>query len=428
MKRTLKTVLAMCIAMTLAVSLTACVTNNPPSGAKYASFMSIDINPSIELTFDENGKVASVRAKNDDAAILLTDVDLTGMTAEQATAQITQLAEKMGYLNADNTGVKILAAADSAEAEAELLRRAAEGAEKGSKLCKVTNASSLLEREVKKLQETAPSLYANLTPAKLRLIKAVMQFDKTMTVELGSTLSVKQLGNMLQSQHERMKEYISDGLEDKYEQLEGTLSAEIQAKINALYGEEYALLAQSAADIERLADRLEEQLENLPLSQEDLLAITDLLSLENTDALKDSSGNVTAESVENYLDCMDDTSDDDALEELLDQAEDILEKYDGDEQQLTDEMLAEIAAIVKEDVQITDLDALEEYAKQLEEAAEELQKSIELTAEQKTQLKQFETQLDNIEDEIEKQLKDEIKAVKEDFRKLKQQKLEIELP
>ncbi|MTV49707.1 anti-sigma factor domain-containing protein [Heliobacillus mobilis] len=72
-------------------------------------FVTIDINPSIELGLDENDLVISVRSLNQDAEKLLTQRQLQGLHVEEAVALITDEAVKLGYLASAKDNAVVIA-------------------------------------------------------------------------------------------------------------------------------------------------------------------------------------------------------------------------------------------------------------------------------------------------------------------------------
>ena len=77
------------------------------------TYMSIDINPSFGIEVDEDGVVVSVEALNEDAVIVLLDIDLVGKTVEEVFTTIVSLAEELGYLKEDGT-VNVVMSNDTA--------------------------------------------------------------------------------------------------------------------------------------------------------------------------------------------------------------------------------------------------------------------------------------------------------------------------
>ena len=60
--------------------------------------MTVDINPSIEFMVDDQNKVVSVTALNDDGSILIAGEAFVGKAPEEATQLVMQLATDTGYL------------------------------------------------------------------------------------------------------------------------------------------------------------------------------------------------------------------------------------------------------------------------------------------------------------------------------------------
>ena len=111
----MKKVTALGATAILGFSFCACGGGETATVDGYA-YMAVDINPTVEFVLLD-GKVTSVNAVNDDAAVLISGVDFTNMTAEEVTQKVVKLAEEMGYLTQDNAGVKISVATDDEEAE-----------------------------------------------------------------------------------------------------------------------------------------------------------------------------------------------------------------------------------------------------------------------------------------------------------------------
>ena len=95
MKRIISLILA--LALTLgALAIVSCNTPTPAEG-EYTR-MTVDINPGVELMVDDEGKVVSVTALNDDGAILIAGEAFIGLSAEEASELFLELARQIGYL------------------------------------------------------------------------------------------------------------------------------------------------------------------------------------------------------------------------------------------------------------------------------------------------------------------------------------------
>ena len=84
--------------------------------------MTVDVNPSVEFMVDDENKVVSVTALNDDGSILIAGEAFVGKTPEEAVEMVVSLAAETGYLvkgnvEADENTVKISVSGDTKYAE-----------------------------------------------------------------------------------------------------------------------------------------------------------------------------------------------------------------------------------------------------------------------------------------------------------------------
>ena len=84
--------------------------------------MTVDINPSVEFMVDDENKVVSATALNDDGSILIAGEAFVGKTPEDAVELVVSLAAETGYLvkgnvEADENTVKISVSGDTKYAE-----------------------------------------------------------------------------------------------------------------------------------------------------------------------------------------------------------------------------------------------------------------------------------------------------------------------
>jgi hypothetical protein len=103
-----------------AISFTSCSNAKPEDGS--VTRMTVDINPSVEIMIDDQNKIISVTALNDDASILIVGEAFLGKTPEEAIEMMVTLASDTGYLvrgnaEASENTVKISVSGDSKYAE-----------------------------------------------------------------------------------------------------------------------------------------------------------------------------------------------------------------------------------------------------------------------------------------------------------------------
>lgn len=71
----------------------------PPAFIEGHVYVRLSINPSIELTLDDNGKITAQKGLNKDGATLLYKKSFIGLTAEDASLSIISSAELYGYMD-----------------------------------------------------------------------------------------------------------------------------------------------------------------------------------------------------------------------------------------------------------------------------------------------------------------------------------------
>lgn len=117
--------LSMAIIMLLSsLILVSCGNAEPEEGT--VTRMTVDINPSVEFMVDDEDRVVSVTALNDDGSILIAGESFIGKTPEEAVELMVSIAAETGYLvegniEASENTVKISVSGDTKYAE-ELLK------------------------------------------------------------------------------------------------------------------------------------------------------------------------------------------------------------------------------------------------------------------------------------------------------------------
>ncbi len=87
-----------------------------------ASFVIIDINPSVELEVNAEDVVVDVIPLNGDADIIISDLDLTGLPVEEASEDIVGAAIETGYIDelSENNTIVVTSASDDEDARVAL--------------------------------------------------------------------------------------------------------------------------------------------------------------------------------------------------------------------------------------------------------------------------------------------------------------------
>ena len=81
------------------IGLASCGSDTEPTETTDATYVSLRINPEIEMIADENGIVTYANAVNDDGEVVLSTVELEGLTIEEAGVLFTDTAVELGYID-----------------------------------------------------------------------------------------------------------------------------------------------------------------------------------------------------------------------------------------------------------------------------------------------------------------------------------------
>ncbi|MDE6373099.1 MAG: hypothetical protein K2L72_01225, partial [Clostridia bacterium] len=282
-------------------------------------------NPSIELTLDKNDKVISVYGANEDGQVLLYKEDgIIGVDVETAVGKITSLAVEYGYLDEGNKVVETSVTSAKGSSE-ELLEKvnakvtATADSLNLSVTCDGEGAYSLL-RKLEQIKAKYPDNAAiqSLTPEKLKLVLTASE-DGSISVEAAAELDTSELLNKVSQAHKKVEEYataaygkikaeasaaydvavgdVCDGIYTTYYTLHHPL--------NAYYGFSYQSYKYSARALNAVADALvyAEKTCEYPLNEAQVAAAAEALGLgANVDALKNSDGEITVNSIYAYAD------------------------------------------------------------------------------------------------------------------------------
>lgn len=167
--RFLSFVLCLCLLVGMALPLASCKKSEPTPPEGTYTRMTVDINPSVEFMVDDQNKVVSVTALNDDGSILIAgEVEaFVGKTPEEATQLVISLATDTGYLvkgeiHAENTEesqkVEISVSGDSDYAK-ELAKNVKSDVEKYLKDNKIT--AEVASVKAKTLEEMRKAVVAD---------------------------------------------------------------------------------------------------------------------------------------------------------------------------------------------------------------------------------------------------------------------------
>lgn len=158
---------------------------------KPVSFVSLDINPSIELGVNVFDVVVSAEAYNNDGEKVLEDLDVEGGSVEEAINEIVNSAIADGYVEEDGTSViSITTETDDGERSEELEEAAEEGVENA---LEENETEADIEKDNVALERRDEARELGITPGKLNLIQKLQAVNPEATIEDFKDASVKEI-------------------------------------------------------------------------------------------------------------------------------------------------------------------------------------------------------------------------------------------
>lgn len=313
------------IMMSSMCALTACGSKNK---AEDQAYVSLDINPAIELVVDKDNNVVSVRGENEDGQVLLyNEAGIKGEKIDVAIEKITNLAIEYGYLDENNKVVDTLVTSNSdsfAKKITEKVNTTVTATAGKTGLTVKTDgegAYSLLRRmEEFKKEHPNDKAIQNMSVAKFKLALSVSETGE-ITLEVAVTLDESQLMAKLKEQSEKIEEFATEAYRQAKTQALAAYDKAIDLAVygvytafyakrsltkpaTAYYGSMYCAYATAAKSLDLACDVAESvaTARTYPLTEEQIAAVVAALGLENADPIKNSKGEVTIESIEAYAD------------------------------------------------------------------------------------------------------------------------------
>lgn len=230
MKTTKKWVVFMCV-FALCFSLVSCnflggnkdetSSNqqvNTPTVGEAKTFITLDINPSVELTVDANGVVASVYGANEDGQILLYGEaeKVIGLSYEEAVKYITKLAADLDYLTVDTEKIRAFVtsvdAKDVAAIEEKLSASIKSAAQEKGITVFVTDEQSLeLVCDLTALKEKYPdnAKIQALTAGQYRLALSLSEREG-ISITAAVEYDTEECIELINSAHAKLEAYATD--------------------------------------------------------------------------------------------------------------------------------------------------------------------------------------------------------------------------
>ena len=344
---------------------------------KEAAYITIDINPGIELILDKEGKVTAIGAANTDAEIMLWEEELIGTDLNTALEQIASLAVDMEYITDENAAVSVTVTTETGKTEDALLedihRTLKEAAsEAGIPVSVEEGVDLVLSKELERTKEQNAGREGygdSLTLARYRLIKSALRADRDLTMDKAVLMPNKDLTEIVETARKdaadrfgRACELARNEAVFVYENAKQTLLDSAYTAVYAArrdlsslfsnYGAAYAGYRLAYRTVEHYAETMRKLIENPLFTSDDVFALANALGIPTDaeaeydafkEAITDENGKITRDSVNAYIDQQYrnmDREDRAALEAAYDRILEILDRMEAE------------AHIVREDGQL----------------------------------------------------------------------------
>jgi hypothetical protein len=145
------------------------------------SYLSLDINPSVELGVNSFDKVVSSTAYNNDGKTILVGQDVIGSSVKDAVSTLVKSAALKGFIAKDgSTIIAVTSETDNSSNATNLQNSATLGADAAIKFeCD----KATVQKENVALSMRAAAQKLGITPGKLNLIQKLQAFDPKITVD-----------------------------------------------------------------------------------------------------------------------------------------------------------------------------------------------------------------------------------------------------
>ena len=166
--------------------------------SKASAIVSLDVNPSVQIEVDEDGKVIKALAMNDDAAEIIGTMDLSGSTLEVAVNAIVGAMVRAGKLSEIQNSILLSVNAKNAELEKQISDRLT--AEVNKAMQESGLGAAILSQSVADDKELAALAEKyGITEGKAQLIKKILGLAPQYTFESHVGLTVNELNVIINS-------------------------------------------------------------------------------------------------------------------------------------------------------------------------------------------------------------------------------------
>ena len=251
--RIIKRLIFTLILVIFASVVIGCTNENVDKGEGY-TFVGLSINPEVGLIADEEGEVVDVITLNEDADVLLSNIDVVGEEVDAAIETIVDESVASGYIDVDTEGKEVFVDIETEDEEIKknLFERITKKINNYFKNKGIFGKVS--EGTLEKYLEDATNIGESV--GKTKMILLALELNPELTIEDVKDLSMSQLIKLIH-------------LNNKKDNLGHTLNKELKLEIEILKNEFSELF-----ELKLENEEIKIQLENSELTEEDRLALT----------------------------------------------------------------------------------------------------------------------------------------------------------
>ena len=316
MKKGLLKILGIALAFVMCFSAFGC---NNTASAEASSFVSVDINPSIELTLDGNDKVLSVRGTDEDGQVLLYgETSLVGLDVEAAIEKITELAVELGYLSEENKVVNTSVSAKTKELADKVRNKVNAKITATVGDFEVTIDEEQAYSLIRQFEQFKADYHEYADTINIEQFKLALSASETgeVTLEAAIEMDAKELIKIISDAHKALKDYATEEYLKAKQKAEAEFNNNIGDIVDGIYENIEGLHLIPGLDVDKYGDlmgsvrQLEgivksfkfEKVINYELTTNEVDALVTALGLSDSIALQNADGKVTLGSVYGYLD------------------------------------------------------------------------------------------------------------------------------
>ncbi len=208
---------------------------------KAVSYVTLDINPSVELAVDENDTVVDTVTLNEDADIAYNDLNLVGKPIEDATGIIMDEAVKLGYITeiSDTNAVNVTSYTEDETKRINLNKKIVDKLNSHFESRKIYTL--VVENGLDDVLKAKADSYS-IPYGKMLLVARAMKLDSTLVESDLVKLSIKEIQAKIKIQAVNRREEVKNAYKEAKQEFKDIKTQRIaQAKIK-LQQEKEALL------------------------------------------------------------------------------------------------------------------------------------------------------------------------------------------